>query len=114
MEIELGRIYTTMGDSIALPMLKYNDKVDAFVLYAADKASVYSPMHALYDSYTGQCVRNDSSLDLYIPVYSLNVAEGIMDKVLARGWRQAETVTANAAFWDAKLACFIDLFRKVY
>ena len=114
MEIELGRIYTTMGDSIALPMLKYADKVEAFILYAPDIASVYYPTYALYDSYTGQCVGNSSSLNLFNPIYSLDLAIDTLDKVVSRGWRQSDAVTVNAVFWEAKLAHFLELFRKVY
>jgi hypothetical protein len=118
MEIELGRIYTTMGDSIALPFLKYADKAEAFILYAADIASVYSPVYALYDSYTGQYlkntgqyVKNSSSLDLFNPIYSLDSAISTLDKVVSRGWRQsADAVTV----WDAKLDYFLELFREVY
>lgn len=114
MEIELGRIYTTLGESVALPLLKYNDKVEAFILYAPDKASAYSPAYTVYDAFTGLTFGNDSSLDLFTPVYSLDIATGIMDKVISRGWSQSDGITVNAYYWDGKLNHFLELFRKVY
>jgi len=115
MEIELGRIYTTMGDSIALPSLVCADgKVEAFILYAADIASVYSPIYGIYHAHNGLYVGGNCNLDLGIAIYNLDLALALINKVVARGWSQSFEVTINSHFWDVKLNNFLELFRKVY